>query len=80
VIIDHTTPVFELNLHFGPNFTPVKFPVSTSNSCNAIVLTCGGSSSVVAAMRFYGLTKQTLQKYSQPLLQWFTRDVSATIV
>jgi len=35
----HTAPVFELDLHFGPNYTSGKFYVCISNGCNAIVLT-----------------------------------------
>jgi len=34
-----TTPTFELDLHFGCNYTRAKFHDYISNGCNAIVLT-----------------------------------------
>jgi len=35
----HTISIFDLNLHFGPNYTSAKFHVCIYNCCNAIVLT-----------------------------------------
>jgi len=33
----HTRSIFELDLHFGAIYTPDKFHVCTSNSCNTII-------------------------------------------
>jgi len=33
------TPIFELDLHFGPNYTSANFHICISNGCNAIELT-----------------------------------------
>jgi len=34
-----TTPIFGLDLHFGPDYTPAKFHVCNFNGCNIIILT-----------------------------------------
>ena len=31
---NRTTPIFDLDLHFGPKYTSVKFRVCISNGCN----------------------------------------------
>lgn len=39
--VTRTTPSVESDLHFGSNYTPVRFHIKAniSNDCNAIVLT-----------------------------------------
>ena len=54
-----TIPVFELDLHFHPNYTSPKFHVCISNGCNT---NCANESLLTQ------WNKQTLPKYSQPLM------------
>ena len=63
LLCTRTTPIFELDLHFGPNYISAKFCICISTVANQILLT--------------QRNRPTLPGYSQSLMRWSTpQDVS----
>jgi len=75
-----TTPVFEVHLQFGRNYTPAKFRVYISIGCNAVVLTrfcrLGGTNRLANVT--YQNTRNHIQGMSPEPSFWFMNSARNT--